>query len=299
MSGPRYEWRDAQPDDLTGLAALDDACFQADGHELLAWGVYPELLVAPDASLACALASDGQIVAVSWAKLGSSPAMLGGKVHPLHRRTGLGVQALRQAEARAAGGPVFIRNEAFTDGAAALYEREGYTADFVEFWMTRSPRDPLPAMPPEVTLIPWSDDNAGQFYETYIDSFKDRGGPRPSAQEWIAGYAADEDFRPDLCLLAYADGQPAAFVTAGPMHPPRFDQPIGWISQVGVRPAWRGRGIIDGLIGEIGRHCAAEGLLTLGLDVNVDNPRAIRAYEHNGFTVVGRRAKFSKTLPAD
>lgn len=301
MTGPQYTWRDATPADLPGLASLDDACFQSDGPELVTWGLYDDLMASPDASVVCAAAPDGRIVAVAWAKMSSSPAMLGGKVHPEHRRKGLGGEAVRRAEAwvrqRGEQDSVFIRNETFTDGAAALYEQQGYATDFIEYWMSRPLNDPLPNLPPEVRLVPWSDDNAPVFYETFIESFKDRGGPaRASAEEWISKNKDDEDFRPDLCLLAYLGDQPAAFVTAESFELPRTRRLIGWISQVGVRPEWRGRGIVDGLIGVTGRSLIQEGVSTLDLDVNLNNPRAIRAYERNGFTIVGRRAKFSKTL---
>jgi mycothiol synthase len=301
MAELQYTWRDAQPADLAGFAALEDACFQSDGPELVAWGDYQEMIAAPDKAVACATAPDGRIVAVAWAKMGSSPAMLGGKVHPNHRRKGLGGEAVRWAETqvrqRGEQKVVFIRNESFTDGAGTLYERQGYATDFIEYWMNRPLSDPLPDLPPEVTLAPWSDDNALVFYETFIESFKDRGGPpRESAEQWINWNVDDEDFRPDLCLLAYLDDQPAAFVTAGPIRPPRFDAAIGWIAQTGVRPQWRGRGIVDGLIGEVGRRIRREGFTILGLDVNLNNPRAIRVYERNGFKPVGRRTKFSKTL---
>jgi ribosomal protein S18 acetylase RimI-like enzyme len=300
MTGPHYTWHDAMPSDLDGLKALEDACSQADGPELIAWGNYRAMIESPDGVVTCAKTPDGQLAAVAWAKLGSSPAMLGGKVHPDHRRKGLGSEVIRQAEeaARRRGErQVFIRNEAVTDGALALYERQGYAVDFVEYWMNRDLSAPLSGLAPEIRLETWTDANALFFYETFIESFKDRGGPqRESAEVWISGYEEDEDFRADLCLLAWLDDTPVAFVTAGPLHPPRYDAPIGWISQTGVRPPWRGRSIVDGLIGEVGRRVHREGIRTLGLDVNLNNPRAIRVYERNGFAIVGRRAKFSKIL---
>jgi mycothiol synthase len=300
MTQSEYAWREAGPADLAGLTALDDACFRADGPELVGWGAYTDHIAAPGSSIACAVTPGGDVVGVAWARLENVPAMLGGKIHPDHRRRGLGSQAIRWAEDRARGqgrpGAVMIRNEAITEGAQALYQREGYTADFFEYWMNRDLAAPLPKLPGEVRLETWSDRNVLVFYDTFTDSFRDRGGPRESAVKWISWNKDEEDFRSDLCLLAYVDGQPAAFVTAGPLQPVQFDTPIGWIVQMGVRPEWRGRGIADGLIGEIGRRFRSEGFATLGLDVNLNNPRAMRVYERNGFSVVGKRAKFSKML---
>ena len=300
MTKSEYAWRAAGPADLAGLAALDDACFRADGPELVGWGAYQEQFSAGNASIACALTPAGDLVGVAWARMGQSPVMLGGKIHPDHRRQGLGSQAIRWAEdcARAQGqpGPVIIRNEAITEGAEALYRHEGYSTDFVEYWMNRDLAGPLPDLPADIRLEIWSDRNALIFYDTFTESFRDRGGPRESAIKWISWNKDEADFRPDLCLLAYLGDQPAAFVTAGPLQPAQYDTPIGWIAQMGVRPQWRGRGIADGLIGEIGRRFRQEGFETLGLDVNLNNPRAMRVYERNGFSVVGKRAKFSKLL---
>lgn len=300
MSEMELTWRAALPADLAGLGELDMACYHADGPELVTWGVYNKLLSDPGAALACAVAPGGEIAAVSWVGQSGGLPMLGGRVHPQHRRKGLGREAIRGAADHvlaAGGGNVVIRNESLTDGALALYASLGYATEFIEQWMSRPLGDPLPALPEDVTLAIWTDENALVFYETFIDSFKDRGGPaRESAERWISGNADDDDFRPDLCFLAYVDGQPAAFVTAQAFDLPVSGRRTGWISQVGVRQPWRGRGIVDGLIGAVGRQLAAEGLATLDLDVNQNNPRAIRAYERNGFKPVGRRAKFSKTL---
>lgn len=303
MATDSYSWRDAQPGDLRALEALDDACFEADGPELIEWFPYPELLNFPGTTAVCTNQPGDQIVAVAWVRITGSQTRLGGKVHPQHRRRKLGAQAVRWAEAQSSklGGPaaLIIRNEAFNEGAGALYARCGYATDFIERWMTRGLGEPLPDLPLQVTLSAWSDHNAQQFYDTFLDSFQDRGGIRESAQTWIAAYRDDQGFRPDLCLLAFLDGEPVAFVTAGFIQPPRSDEPIGFISQIGVRPAWRRSGIADGLIGTIARQVRQEGLNTIGLDVNVNNPRAIRLYERLEFTVVGRRAKFSKTLSRD
>lgn len=300
MTKSEYTWRDAGPVDLAGLAALDDACFRADGPELVGWGAYQDQLAAADSSIACAVAPGGELVGVAWARLGNAPAMLGGKVHPDHRRRGLGRQAVQWAEEQIRGhgapGPVMIRNEAITEGAEALYRREGYSTDFIEYWMNRDLAGPLAELPADIRLETWSDHNALIFYDTFAGAFRDRPGQRESAVKWISWNKDEEDFRPDLCLLAYVGDQPAAFLTGGPLQPAQSDAPIGWIAQMGVRPEWRGRGIADGLIGEIGRRFRQEGFTTLGLDVNLNNPRAMRVYERNGFYVVGKRARFSKTL---
>jgi ribosomal protein S18 acetylase RimI-like enzyme len=299
MSETGYQWRDTSVGDLAGLDALDEACFHTDGPELLDWGRYKEKIGAPDCAMQCAMTPSGDIAAVAWAHMGSSPAMLGGRVHPEHRRKGLGSAAVRWAEAEAAmrTDAVTIRNESHTDGAQALYEQMGYTADFIAYWMNCDLTSaPNPELPKEIRLETWSDANNRIFYDTFINSFQDRGGPRESAEEWINGNQNDDDFRADLCYLAYVNDQPVAFVNGATIRPPRFATVIGWISQIGVCAPWRGRGIAGGLIGEIGRRLLRDNITAVGLDVNVNNPRAKQVYDRTGFKIVGRRAKFSKIL---
>ena len=288
---------------MEGLHALDSACLAADGAELVRWDPYEALLAAPDTILISA-AVDGQIAAAGWLRANGSLARLGGKVHPEHRRKGLGSFALHWSERRARTIPgvtaATIRNEAFHETAGALYTRHGYGIDFIEYWMLRELDQPLPGMPPGFRLAAWSDETARQFYDTYIASFADRGGPpRESAEDWIRHQTDEADFRPDLCLLALAGEEPAGFAVAGLLQLPYSGEKIGWISQIGVRPEWRGRGIADGLIGTIAERVRQGATARLGLDVNLNNPRAFHVYDRLGFKIAGQRAKFSKIFKPD
>lgn len=101
---------------------------------------------------------------------------------------------------------------------------------------------------------------------------------------WLA--TDDDDFRPELSLLAYHDDLPVGFIIGADR----------WIVQMGVRPEWRERGIGAALVMEVlGRFWAAGGDHVL-LDVNVNNPRAARMYTQLGFERVGRRARYLRVL---
>ena len=65
----------------------------------------------------------------------------------------------------------------------------------------------------------------------------------------------------------------------------------GWIVQVAVVPAARGRGIGAALAGEALGRMRAEGGAEAGLDVNVDDP-ASGLYRRLGFRAVGRPARY-------
>ena len=76
----------------------------------------------------------------------------------------------------------------------------------------------------------------------------------------------------------------AGFVTAA----------VGWIVQVGVVPAARGRGLGRALVTESLGRMAADGEIEAWLNVNVDNPGAAELYRRIGFTDRGRRARYQR-----
>jgi putative acetyltransferase len=57
----------------------------------------------------------------------------------------------------------------------------------------------------------------------------------------------------------------------------------GWLDQLAVAPAAKGAGAAERLIEEAKRLSPR----LLALDVNVDNPRALRFYEKEGFVTIG------------
>ena len=60
----------------------------------------------------------------------------------------------------------------------------------------------------------------------------------------------------------------------------------GRVDLIGVRPAWRGRGLAPALLAEALRTFAAAGMDAAGLDVDTGNETgALRLYEGMGFGV--------------
>ena len=294
-----YTWRDVQADDLGALADLAAACRAADGPASVAEPGYAALLAAPATALTCAVAADNTPIAVGWVQVQAAQARIGGWVHPQHRRQGLGNGVLGWAEAQAgilgATDRLIIRNETLTDSSAALYTQAGYGCDFAEHWLQRDLRAPLPAVATPVPTVPWSATTAPQFFAAYHAAFQTRPGfIAPSAEEWISEYADDPEFRPDLSLVALAEGAPVGFVAAGVLPLPDGGPTVGWVSQIGVAPAARGRGVATQLLTTVMTAFAREGFTDLGLHVNANNLNAIALYTRLGFQPVGQRAKYSK-----
>jgi ribosomal protein S18 acetylase RimI-like enzyme len=239
-------------------------------------------------------------------RLAGEQARLGGKVHPTHRRRGLGTRALRWTAARAAalGSPttLVIRNEAANAGSAALYAQEGYSRDFAEDWLQHDLGDPLPSVTHRAAFVPWSADKAHAFFAVYSAAFAERwalnpaGNTGPAAEEWIAEYTEDPDFRPDLSLLALIAGQPVGFIAAGVLPLPDGGPVVGWISQVGTVPAVRGQAVGAGLVVAVLDAFRREGFPAVGLHVNVNNRGARRVYDQLGFRPVGLRVRYVKAV---
>jgi ribosomal protein S18 acetylase RimI-like enzyme len=161
---------------------------------------------------------------------------------------------------------------------------------FAEDVMRRDLEASLPdiLLPFGISFATWAPALAGQFFAVYQAAFRERPGyPKWSQEEWMAWLATgDDDFRPELSLLAYHDDLPVGFIIGADR----------WIVQMGVRPEWRERGIGSALVAEVLRRFRAAGGDHVLLDVNINNPRAARVYTRTGFEQVGRRARYARVL---
>jgi ribosomal protein S18 acetylase RimI-like enzyme len=146
---------------------------------------------------------------------------------------------------------------------------------------------PVRPFPPEITLTTWQPDVADQFFQAYHAAFRERPGfPGYSAEEWITDKNEDENLVPGWTILARIGDQPVGFLTAGSEHPG------GFISQVGVIPEQRRRGICSALICESMRRMKFDGDKQVQLAVHINNPGAFKAYAGLGFVTTGRRARY-------
>jgi mycothiol synthase len=296
-------WRPLSEEDANGLSALDAARRKADGDDPISQLVTDALRITKhnvDDTL-CAETGDGRLVAVGWIEpLDGQRLATGGCVHPDFRRAGMGSRLLDWAEQRAGalaqpGDAVqlVVTNEVLSEGAQALYVGRGFEQVMAEeMWVYDLTRPVLPVGFPEgITLLTWSADTVDQFFQAYHDSFRDRPSfPNPSAAEWVQGNLESEGFRPDLSWLACYSGEPAGFLTADVFSG------LGWISQVGVTPAWRGKGLARALMVKALNRFKASGLQQAALHVNINNPTAINLYSRLGFTYRLTRARYVKEI---
>lgn len=269
-------------EDLAELRALARACLEVDG------GL--PLLADDDGLLRARLrtgetrevrAADGTLVAAATVAVAADGVTTSGLVHPAHRGRGHGRSLLAWAAERAGGLPLTASCENVHPAAERLYARFGLERSFAEHVMHR-PGGSVPQVPvPDgVTLVPAAVARPEDLFAAYVGSFRGRPGfPDPPQAAWLAELEEDDAWRRDVSAVALDEhGGPVGFVNV-----------LGsWVDQVGVVPAWRGRGL--------GAHLVCRALLALDggawLMVNVDNPAA-GLYTALGFERHGLRGRWT------
>ncbi|MFD0786336.1 GNAT family N-acetyltransferase, partial [Micromonospora azadirachtae] len=212
------------------------------------------------------------------------PATVTGLVHPRWRGRGLGTRLVSWADQRAGHADLLLTTETWSAPAERLFTAHGLHRTFSES-VLRHQLDVVPAVarPDTVVTEPVTAGTGTDLFATYCAAFADRPGfVAPEADEWLGELREDDEYRPDLSLLARSpDGEAVGFVNI-----------VGtWIDQVGVVPAWRKRRVGAYLVASVLRSLAAEGARDAWLCVNDDNP-AGELYRRLGFAYAGRRARY-------
>jgi mycothiol synthase len=186
------------------------------------------------------------------------------------------------------------------DDAITLFEQHGFRFAFAEDEMRRELSLPMPAvhLPDGASLVTWSPQRATLFFAVYQDAFRERPGfPNWSEDTWRLNFTGGAGFRPDLSLLLLQGPEAVGFAvchveTEGAGDPAG----VGWIVQMGVRPAWRRRGLGSTLLNEGMRRFQAEGMRWAALEVHIDNEAALLLYQSLGFERQRRRTVYQKTV---
>ena len=193
-----------------------------------------------------------------------------------------------------------LRVDFYDRGADAveLLEKYGFRLALAEDTMRRDLSHALPAvlLPEGMTLVPWSEQWATGFFKVYQDAFRERPRfPNWSEDTWRHNFTDYPDFRADLSLLAMEGMQGVGFTVCHAENEgdPKSEE-TGWVSQMGVRPAWRRRGVGGALLSEVMRRFQASGLSWAALEVSTENRRAGRVYERLGFEPYRTRASYQK-----
>ncbi len=228
-----------------------------------------------------------------------------GWVHPAWRRKGVGTALLTAVESFARERrqiPVTLYGRTYSDvpGAEVLFRRREY-AEVRRFYMMSTPllgRQFAADVPPGITLRMFRPDDLAALVEADNEIFAQHWGSHArTVAQWKRAMMETRPHDPALWVLAW-DGD--RIVGECLCHLSREGSPQdAWVSIVGVRREWRGRGLGQAVLAQGLRTLQRAGFHTAGLHVDTENTSAIRLYQRMGLTVARTRLHFAKTVGAD
>ena len=240
-----------------------------------------------------------------------------GKTHPARRGEGVGTRLRDAMLARAeqvhrARNPHGVARLTMT-GLSSNTEQADLLAEvglLPQRWSfgMRAQLDDIPgpaAVPDGLEVRPYADGYAEEMLAAHNEAFLDHPNFTPwSAAEWKQWVTDSRNFRPDLSRVVVEPHEPERVV--GYVQTNEYDayfQATGrreaYVGKVGVRRAYRGRGVATALL----QHCLAAyraaGLDEASLDVDSENPTgALGVYERAGFRVERRWTDYVLDRPA-
>jgi ribosomal protein S18 acetylase RimI-like enzyme len=237
---------------------------------------------------------------------------LEGRVHPDARgrgigRTLLGWQLRRGAELHAARQPE-VPARLTVSAYPAMTSLEGLLrrASFRPerwYWDMERPLTDLPEVPdvPGIDLVPFGRDRDEEVRRVHNAAFIEHfGSAERDEAAWRSWFTGQRAFRPDLSVLALADGAVVGYVLAYVFE--ADTRATGarqtHLGQIGVLPPARGRGVATAAITAALRAAAEAGCATAGLQVDSENPTGAPAlYRRLGFGPVRTRTSWAVSLP--
>jgi mycothiol synthase len=304
-------------DDLDATVALINACGRADiGVEVFTPSSLRRTWTADEFNLATdawlIVTSDRQVIAYGEFYDAQPPESyeVSGWVHPDYRGRGLGAHLLRTVEGRARQAmlkaPPDVRislsqgTYAANAGARALLEQMGYRN--VRRWQRMSidmdSPPPAPRLPDGITIRTFDrgrEDRA--VHQAYEEAMADEWGHPPLTFDEWQHYKidAEDNFDPTLWFLATDGAEIAGLAICRWERPGEPDE--GHVRDVGVRPAWRRRGIALALLQSVFAEFYRRGKRKVGLGVDATSlTGADRLYTKAGMHVVLESLIYEKEL---
>ncbi len=226
-------------------------------------------------------------------------------VHPEHRGRGIGTYLCALSEERArqriAAAPEGVRVTltsrivSTNEAASQLLVANGYT-QVRSTWNMEIELDappPVPQWPAGIALRPFRpgvDDRAA--FETIEEAFADHWGHTPTPYEmWLRWMVQRADFDPTLWFVAM-DGDAIAGAALC-----KSEATMGWVDDLGVRRAYRRRGLALALLYHAFGEFYRRGERRVGLSVDTQNlTGATRLYERAGMRAIRRSDRYEKEL---
>lgn len=301
---------------LAAAEAADDTGEHWNAEDLAEWWVNDLVDLRRD-SLAVR-AADGTLVA--WATVLALPTFRGAvrvdleaRVHPAWRGRAVGRALLAWQlargqevhEERHPGSPAVLAVAAPTTmpGLEGLLRRAGLRQERWYFSMERPLTEPVDAPVVEgLDLVPFAWERDEEVRQAHNVAFTEHhGSAERDATTWRTLFTGQRSFRPDLSVLAVADGAVVgyalAYVYEADSRATGYDEVH--LGQIGVLPPFRGRGVASAVIAAVLRAAADDGCRQAGLEVDSANVTgAVGVYERLGFRTARTRTSWSRALPA-
>jgi len=314
-----FEFRALRHDDIPVLYDLLLAVEQADDRDLVQTlddfrreFDDPWSNVAVD-SLA-ALTPDGLLVGYARTFLNPRPedearCWLMVEVHPAQRANGLEDALLNWAEERGrqrlslAPSASRVLRTSIQDTQLqrqATLDQRGFSRVRYFYRMQRDLSEPIAPvhLPGDLALRVYTPDLSEPIHAAFNEAFRDHWSFDPvSDEDWQMFFIERTSFRPDLTYVVM-DGDEVAgfsFNCVSAEENARRQISEGWVEVLGVRRAWRKRGVATALLCASLHAFKAEGLQHAMLGVDTQNlSGALRVYERVGFKPVKRFVQFQK-----
>jgi mycothiol synthase len=211
---------------------------------------------------------------------------------------GLGTEILERGEAfaRAEGAKKILAGAAEPDAAArALFESRGYR-EVRRFYgmaieLTEAPAEPV--VPAGLVVDALREDEYEAFYSALNEAFAEHWEWHPEPfDDWLERRQGQHRDEHGPIWFVVRDGEELAAVT-------RNDPSIagaGYVGAIGVRPAWRGRGLAKALLQRTFAEFWRRGTTRVTLDVDSQNATgAVALYERVGMRVEACGVAFEKS----
>ncbi len=154
---------------------------------------------------------------------------------------------------------------------------------------------PEPVWPDGVEARAFEPGDEHVFYELHQEAFRDSWEPiEETYDEWAHQFLVPEVLAPTLWTLAVAGDEPAGLAIC---HPHAVDGKLGWVRVLGVREAFRGRGLGRALLLRAFAQFCHHGMTRAGLGVDATSPTgANKLYESAGMHVYAQFAIYEKAV---
>ena len=239
---------------------------------------------------------DGRMVASASYGVHGDAANFRGIVADKGRGLGTEIVERGEAFARAEGMKKIHAGAPEPDAAArALFESRGYreVRRFYEMSIELTEEPPEPVVPDGLVVDELRDDEYHAFYDALNEAFAEHWEWHPKPfEEWIERRGGQHRDEHGPVWFVVRDGDELAAVT-------RNDANVaggGYVGAIGVRPAWRGKGLAKALLYRTFGEFWLRGTTRVTLDVDSQNTTgAVALYERVGMRVDSCGVAFEKS----